>query len=367
MCGAIVWETSIISTAPIAKLGATKQLALAGLRGLAGGLEVEAGGADDGVDARLQAGADVVERGVGDGEVDDDVGLAEHVGQLDPERRVRPAGQLHAFGRLDGLADRLAHAPGGAGDGDPDHAATRASLTGASAARKRPSSAPTQAAESRSAAYSSAASSVRSSTVDRVDPGQHLVEAFDRQPEQGRAGDPRHPRRGRLRGEHEAALDALLGPRQLLRGDRLRAQPRQLGADDRAGLLDVVLAGADVGGDQALVGELLVVGADRVGEAALLAHLAEEARGGRAAEDRVEHGQRVAALVVAAQAGRAEADVVLLGLLRVEAEPGAAVERRLRRQPRRRRRAGSPAARPARRCGRGRGGRRRRRRSPSPE
>src|SRR6185312_15559819 len=79
--------------------------------------------------------------------------------------------------------------------------------------------------------------------------------------------------------------------------------------------------------DQALVGELLVVRPDRVGEAALLAHLAEETRGGRAAEDRVENCERVTALVVTAQPRGAEADVVLLGLLPAEAEPGASVER----------------------------------------
>ena len=59
--------------------------------------------------------------------------------------------RIDVLGALDRLADRLAHAPGGAGDRDPDHAATRLSLTGASACRKRSSSAPTQAAERRSA------------------------------------------------------------------------------------------------------------------------------------------------------------------------------------------------------------------------
>ena len=84
-------------------------------------------------------------------EVDDDVGVAEHVGQLDAERRVGPRRQLHVLGALDRLADGLAHPPGGAGDDDPDHAATSSSLTGASALRKQSSSRPTQAAESRSA------------------------------------------------------------------------------------------------------------------------------------------------------------------------------------------------------------------------
>src|SRR4051794_20358148 len=151
--------------------------------------------------------------------------------------------------------------------------------------------------------------------LDRVDLGQHLVEAFDRQVEEGRAGNPGHPRRRRLRRQHQPPLDALLRPRQLLNGDRLGAQTRHLVADDRASLLDVLLAGADVGGDHPLVGELLVVGADGVGEAALLAHLAEEARRSRAAEDRIEDGQRIAPLVVAAQPRRSETDVVLLGLL----------------------------------------------------
>ena len=41
---------------------------------------------------------------------------------------------------------------------------------------------------------------------------------------------------------------------------------------------------------------------DRVGQAALLAHLLEQARRGRAAEDRVEHAQREAALVAARDA-----------------------------------------------------------------
>ena len=169
---------------------------------------------------------------------------------------------------------------------------------------------------------------------DGIDLGQHLVEAVDRQVEEGRAGDPRHPRRRRLRGEDEAALDVLLRPFELRRRDRLAAQPLELGADDRAGLLDVVLAGADVGGDEAGVGVLLVVGADRVGEAALLAHLSEQARRGRAAEDRVEHRERVAPLVVAGDPGSAEADVVLLGVLLVEAQARGFLGRRRRRSVR---------------------------------
>ena len=151
MCGAIVCATSISSTAPIAKLGATKQLALDASAAARAASRSKPVVPTTAWTPGLETGADVAEGGVGDGEVDDDVGLAEHVGQLDAEGGIGPAGQNGVLSGLDGLADRLSHAPGGARDRDPDHAATRLSLTGASACRKRSSSAPTQAAERRSA------------------------------------------------------------------------------------------------------------------------------------------------------------------------------------------------------------------------
>src|SRR5207237_7466025 len=92
--------------------------------------------------------------------------------------------------------------------------------------------------------------------------------------------------------------------------------------DHAAGLLDVLLASPDVGGDDSGVRVLIVIGADRVGQAALLAHLDEQPRGRGAAEDRVEHLLRVAPIVVAPDPGTAETDVVLLGVLLVEQQPG---------------------------------------------
>ena len=74
---------------------------------------------------------------------------------------------------------------------------------------------------------------------------------------------------------------------------------------------------------------------DGVGEPALLADLLEEARGGRAAEDRVEHRGGEAARVGTRDAGGAEADVVLLGVLALEAQ---------RRRGRRAQRARAPVA-----------------------
>src|SRR5690349_20805046 len=101
----------------------------------------------------------------------------------------------------------------------------------------------------------------------------------------------------------------------------------ELAADDLASLLDVVTAGPDVDSDQPAVDVLLGVGADGVGEPSLLADLAEEAGRGGTAEDRIEDAERVAALVGAIDAGTAEGDVELLGVLLLEPDPGADLRR----------------------------------------
>ena len=62
------------------------------------------------------------QRLVGLREVDEHVGVAEHVGDARAQRRVGAPGQLHVVGALDGGADGLPHAPGRAGDGDADRA-----------------------------------------------------------------------------------------------------------------------------------------------------------------------------------------------------------------------------------------------------
>ena len=101
-----------------------------------------------------------------------------------------------------------------------------------------------------------------------------------------------------------------------------------------------------------VVDVLVDVGADGVGEPALLADLAEEARRARAAERGVEHAEREPPLVAAGDAPAAEADVVLLGVLGIEEQARLALGAR-RRSPARGR-AGAPsrsgAARQARRC-----------------
>ena len=91
---------------------------------------------------------------------------------------------------------------------------------------------------------------------------------------------------------------------------------------DRERLAEVVLARAEVDADLAGVRVLRDERVDRVRHPALLADLLEEARRRRAAEDRVEERGGEAAPVGARDPGRREADVVLLGVLLLEAQPG---------------------------------------------
>ena len=127
-------------------------------------------------------------------------------------------------------------------------------------------------------------------------------------------------------------------------------QPAQLGADHVHRLAHVVRPRAHVQRHLAGVRVLARVRVDRIGQPALLAHLLEQARGGRAAQDRVEHPQGEAALVAARHARRAEAEVVLLRLLLVERSAGRSLGRVAcaGRRPRRRRRPAPPAPRSAR-------------------
>ena len=122
------------------------------LGGGAGGVEVEAGGADDGVDAGLEAGAATLASAVS-GTVKSTTTSASPSTSASSTPSAGSALPVSSMSSAPSTASQTAcaHAPGGAGDRDPDHAATRLSLTGASALRKRSSSAPTQAAESRSA------------------------------------------------------------------------------------------------------------------------------------------------------------------------------------------------------------------------
>ncbi len=112
-----------------------------------------------------------------------------------------------------------------------------------------------------------------------------------------------------------------------------------LGARDLDALRHVLGARADVDADLAGVVVARRVAVDAVGHAALLADLLHEPRGGRPAEHVVEQREREAAIVVARQPGRRQADVVLLGVAREEELLPAGHGRRRAHGPRRPRRA----------------------------
>src|SRR4051812_19203594 len=174
---------------------------------------------------------------------------------------------------------------------------------------------------------------------DGVDALDHLVYAHQRHVgEDGRA-EAVHPRRRRLERQHDPALDVLLRAGELVGARRVLAHALELVGDDRHRPHDVVRPRAQVQADLARAGVHRLERVDVVGEPAPLADLLEQPRRRRAAEDVVEHAQREAAIVVARDARRAEADVVLLGLLGDEAHPRRLVGRR--RRQRRGRRAGA--------------------------
>ena len=184
------------------------------------------------------------------------------------------------------------------------------------------------ASSRRSSSVTASMRSITSSSVEQRHVGEH------------RGAEPVHARAGRLQREHHAALDVLLGPLELLAGGRLLAHALELCADHPQRLGQVVRARAQVEADLPGVGVLVGERVDRVGQAAPLAHLLEQARGRGAAEDVVEHAQGEAAVVVAGDPRRAEAHVVLLGVLALEAHVrargrragGRAVARRARRR-----------------------------------
>src|SRR5205823_4628073 len=105
---------------------------------------------------------------------------------------------------------------------------------------------------------------------------------------------------------------------------------RDLGARDLDAGREVLLARADIEAELTGVGVLGGEAVDRVGHAALLADLLEESRGRRAAEDRVQDRDREPAPVGTGDAGRTDADVVLLRVLALEAH---ARGRRLHERP----------------------------------
>ena len=132
---------------------------------------------------------------------------------------------------------------------------------------------------------------------DRVEGGQHLVQGEQRHAHQHRAAEPVHPR-------EVDSIDSTVRPFTLSRARSSSSSVTPSSTSRRSSYADHVDRLAHVVRPRAhvhrhLAGVLVLarVRVHRVRQPALLAHLLEEPRRGRAAEDRVEHPQREAAVV----------------------------------------------------------------------
>src|SRR4051812_22977960 len=114
--------------------------------------------------------------------------------------------------------------------------------------------------------------------IDGVEALDRLVQREQRRVHQERAAKAVHTACRRLHRERQPALDMLAGAAELVRADRVGADPRQLGPDHLERLGDVVLARADVDPDLAGVRVLARPRVDRVCQAPLLPDLLEQAR-----------------------------------------------------------------------------------------
>ena len=172
--------TSIISTAPIAKFGATKRLALPTPSSSEKSAPVVPITQCTPASRQCARCASAVS---GVREVDDDVGVAEHVGERDVERgSARPTSAMSSAPST-AAQTVCAHPPRGAGDGDVDHAAAaqrRADRRRSARAERRPRRRRRRRPTARSGANSSRASSTTSSSVTASKRGEHLVERQQR-------------------------------------------------------------------------------------------------------------------------------------------------------------------------------------------
>src|SRR5690349_2509049 len=154
--------------------------------------------------------------------------------------------------------------------------------------------------------------------VDGIDLGADAVEGEQLGVGQHGLPEPAGPVRGGLHGEHDPALQVLLGPLELGRVEAPLPHQLELIGDDADALGQIVLARAQVDADHARVRVLRRVRVDRVRHPPSLADLLEEPRRRGAPQHRVEQRGGEAAPVGARHAQAAERDVELLRILALE-------------------------------------------------
>ena len=205
-------------------------------------IDVESARSDHDGDALREAGVDVRLDRVGSREVDRDVATT----RPRPPRvdRLVPCG---AQRRLEERPDLS----GCAVQRDAHQAAfsSSAGFTRWTASANRDSSGPIPATERRSGASSASASSATSSRRHGLEALHDLLGREERRVRDRRLAEPRHPRRGRLERQQDAALEVLLRACELVRPHVSARDVRDLGDRDLEALGDVVLARAHIDTD----------------------------------------------------------------------------------------------------------------------
>ncbi|EGJ74380.1 putative protease [Streptomyces sp. Tu6071] len=148
---------------------------------------------------------------------------------------------------------------------------------------------------------------------DGGDLREHVVDGELLAPAQFALADAVHERSGVLQAEDGGAGELADGAADLVVVEAVRGDGLQLVAADLQDVVDLAGPATGVDAEETAVGEGGGVRVHAVREAALLAHLLEQARGHAPAEGRVEDPEGPAALVGAGDAGHAEHDVGLLG------------------------------------------------------
>ena len=147
---------------------------------------------------------------------------------------------------------------------------------------------------------------------DRFDLLDDRIDRFDRVFADQQFAVALTERKGGLQREPEAADVVVLGLPQLFWWDKGVAEFLRFVDADRDRLGELLAVDARRDGEDAGVREVAVAGADRVGEAALFAHFAEEARGHSGPEHVIHDSQREPVRVVPAEDRRADVERALV-------------------------------------------------------
>jgi len=147
---------------------------------------------------------------------------------------------------------------------------------------------------------------------DGIDGGKNFVERREAAKIEFLAREIGHAGTSGLEGEHERALEMILGTEEFFLGDEGFLHGAEFGDGEVDDLADSILGGAGVDAEDSSVGIGRELAEDRVGEASFFANVLEEPRGHATAEEIVEDGGGEAALVGERNGGNTDANVDLL-------------------------------------------------------